>query len=108
MITETDLKEAIAECMGEKNPNANTCVKLAAYYTIMSNLYPAEERQVMPSYSFAPAVEPVDEVTYESDTEFSRKVHGKKTDDVMAVIDDLMNALIVLNPRLYESVIDRL
>jgi len=26
----------------------------------------------------------------------------------MAVIDDLMNALSVLNPRLYESVIDRL
>ena len=38
MITEKDLLEAIAECQGERNPNANTCIKLAAYYTILDHL----------------------------------------------------------------------
>ena len=35
MITEQDLLEAIAECQGQRNPNANTCIKLAAYYIIL-------------------------------------------------------------------------
>ena len=38
MITERDLLEAIAECEGTPKPNANTCVKLAAYYTILNNM----------------------------------------------------------------------
>ena len=40
MITEQDLQEAIAECQGERHPNANTCMKLAAFYTIKNELYP--------------------------------------------------------------------
>ena len=31
MITEHDLKEAIAECEGNRNPDARTCIKLAAH-----------------------------------------------------------------------------
>ena len=34
MITEMDLQEAIAECQGKRNPNADTCIKLAAFYII--------------------------------------------------------------------------
>ena len=32
VIREDDVREAIAEMQGQKNPNANTCIKLAAYY----------------------------------------------------------------------------
>ena len=32
MITERDLIEAIAECEGERDPTAYTCLKLAAFY----------------------------------------------------------------------------
>ena len=39
MITEKDLQEAIAECIGQRNPNANTAIKLAAFYTIKRELY---------------------------------------------------------------------
>lgn len=34
MIKLEDLEEAIAECQGQRNPNADTCIKLAAFYTI--------------------------------------------------------------------------
>ena len=55
MITEQDLLSAIAECQGERNPNANTCIKLAAYYTILDNIRPPKETAEQPhAYSFAP------------------------------------------------------
>ena len=61
MITEKDLMEAIAECQGQRNPNANTCIKLAAYYTILNNLQATAEKSSVvvsknetPAYSYAP------------------------------------------------------
>lgn len=58
MITEHDLQEAIAECQGERNPNAQTCIKLAAFYTIRDHLYPEPQQdQIEPrtySYTAAP------------------------------------------------------
>ena len=65
MITEKDLQEAIAECEGARNPNANTCIKLAAFYTIRQHMFGEQ-----PSYSFsAPPVEP--ETPIVSDSEFA-------------------------------------
>ena len=54
MITEQDLREAIAECQGQRNPNANTCIKLAAYYTILQNMTEKKpDPDPAPMYSFA-------------------------------------------------------
>ena len=39
MITEKDLQEAIAEGQGQRNPNANTCIKLAAFLTIRKEMF---------------------------------------------------------------------
>ena len=55
MITLDDLEAAIAECEGERNPNANTCIKLAAYYTILN-----EKQGKPPVYSYS--AEPVSPV----------------------------------------------
>ena len=48
MITRRDLLEAIDKCQGQKNPNANTCIKLAAYYTILDHT-----PESISDYSFA-------------------------------------------------------
>lgn len=108
MITEKELHEAIAECQGQRNPNANTCIKLASFYTILDHLYNNEEkeekRETVPSYSFA--LPP--ELTYDSGTEFSDKIHDMNIDDVLAVMDELMATLSVVNPRLYASVMRKL
>ena len=103
MITNDDLREAIAECEGAKNPNASTCVKLAAFYTILN------QRQGVPKaeeYSYAS--QPVYLPTYISDTEFGRLVNEKGADNCLAVIDDLMETLYVLNPKLYNGVIRKI
>ena len=100
MITENDLRQAIAECQGERNPNANTCIKLAAYYTIQDHIGMPDN----PGNSYAAAESQAgDGITYQSDTAFSRAVYGKNANDVLAIVDDLMDALQALCPRLYRN-----
>lgn len=103
MITEKDLEQAIAECQGERSPNANTCIKLAAYYTIKNELFG------MPSYSYAAPVETVENtIEYESDTDFSRAIAGRKAADVWPIMDELMSTVQTLMPRLYDGVMRKL
>ena len=101
MITENDLRQAIAECQGERNPNANTCLKLASYLTIQDHLFGAPDNSA--SFSAAPESLPCEGITYQSNTDFSRAVYGKNADDVLAIVDDLMGALQALCPRLYRN-----
>lgn len=102
MITEKDLLEAIAECQGDRNPNANTCIKLAAYYTILNEL-----NKSAPTYSYA-AGPPGDRIELESDTEFAKIISGMDPGEVLLVMDELMTALQVVNPRLYAGVMRKL
>lgn len=106
MITEQDLLSAIAECHGQRNPNANTCIKLAAYYTILNQIQGNEPKDQIPAYSFA--AEGAKTVDYSSDTEFYNRIADKYPEDVYAIMDELMTALQVVNPRLYESVMRKL
>lgn len=103
LITEHDLRAAIAECQGERNPNANTCIKLAAYYTIL--------REQQGDYSFqAPTlVENQNElIDYQSDTDFGKAVRGKDTAFILGLIDDLMTILQAVQPQLYNGVMREL
>ena len=101
MITEKDLQEAIAECEGVKNPNANTCIKLAAFYTIRNHMYP-ERSEPERGYSYSSAVD------YTGDSEFAEAIRGLSTEDVISVLDEAMEALKVLNPPFYASIIRKL
>ena len=113
MITEHDLNAAIAECQGERNPNANTCIKLAAYYTIKSEMFgqPVNDTYKLPEpdlpYSYAPA--PVAHtIDYSGDSEFADAIRGKDPDDVWPVIDELMSTVKLIQPRLYDAVMRKL
>ena len=108
MITQQDLKQAISECQGERNPNANTCIKLAAFLTIQRELF-GEEKQAeqFPAYSFAPA--PIRNIIeLDSESEFARAVDGRDQEDVLPVIDELMETLQIIQPRLYNAVMMKL
>lgn len=105
MIREQDLIEAIAECQGERDPNANTCIKLAAYYTILNNI---TDKPSVKLDTVNPTINSQPQISYESDTEFGKLIRGKDTNDVMAVMDELMSALSVLNKSLYNSVLRKL
>ena len=100
MITERDLKEAIAECQGIRDPNANTCVKLAAYYIILDHI----QEQALPTYSYAPAPT----VDFSGESEFAQKIKGMESYRILEVMDELMTTLSVLNPSLYNGVMRKL
>lgn len=102
MITKQDLEEAIAECKGERNPNANTCIKLAAFLTLQRELFgkPVIEQ------SFSPP--PIEKVSTYGDSDFLMAVEGKPMDGVMAVMDELMESMKVLQPRIYDSVMRKI
>ena len=111
MITKQDLDAAIAECLGKRDPDASTCIKLAAFYTIKEELYPRERDISLREndfslkerdFSFSAAV-----IRSTGDSEFLKAVDGKSIDDVLPVIDDLMQTIAVLYPRLYAGVINR-
>ena len=103
MITRHDLEEAIAECQGQRNPTASTCLKLAAFYTIRKELFGNSEELPVPMQSYAP--EPV--MNY-GDSDFLRAIEGKPIDAVLGVIDELVDSVRVLQPRIYDSVMRRI
>lgn len=102
MITERDLDEAIAECQGQPRPNANTCIKLAAYYIIKDYMVKAN---TFPEHSFSTKSP---EISHDSGTTFSDAIRGKKVDEVLEVFEELMATLQAINPRLYDSVMRKL
>lgn len=113
MITEKDLQEAIAECEGQRNPTANTCIKLAAFYTIKQHLFPdpdpdnsASFPQVY-SYTPAPPAE-TNYVSYDGGSEFAQAVQSLPEDLAWEIMDELMSTLEVLNPKLYSSTIRKI
>ena len=96
MITIHDLDEAIAECNGQKNPDANTCIKLASYYTIKKELENVSRE--------TPAE--LDQVRYYSEAE-PELWNGKTLTELIPLLDELMDALYVLNPKLYNSFMNK-
>ena len=112
MITEHDLQEAIAECQGVRNPDAKTCMMLAAFYTLQDKLYPKEQKLKSVDdmqYSYDASPEKTEEVIrYESGTDFGEAIYGKNTNEILAIVDEAMDALSVLNPSLYKSIMRKI
>lgn len=86
MITREDIEQAISECIRQQNPTANTCLKLAAYYTIRDHM----------------------KDDYSGDSEFMAAVKRSNTAHVLAVMDELMRDLQAVNPRMYDTTIRRI
>lgn len=55
-----------------------------------------------------PATVVSDMVDYPGTTDFAQLINNHKQRDAWAVMDDLMNTLQVLNPRLYDAVLQKL
>ena len=115
MITREDLEQAICECQAEREPNSNTCIRLAAFLTIRNYLYSDDLPRTEPpeqyySYSAPPAVsrETPDTVNIDSESDFAQAISGMNSNDAWALMDELMKTLQLLNPRLYDSVMRRI
>lgn len=116
MITKQDLQAAIAECQGERDPNANTCIKLAAYFTILNAMYPEQEVPIQPpttvepltgySYQSAPTAE--NTITIDSDSEFAESIEGRPQSEVWPILDEFVGTIQILNKPLYNALIRKL
>lgn len=96
MISLQDVLEAIEEV--EAMPDTyGKAEKLATFYTLRDALQPD-------SYRAAPA----ERIAYKGESDFAQAVAGRDPDEIMPVIDELMDTISIINPRLYNGVMDRL
>ena len=104
VITKYDLEAAIAECQGRKNPDAKTCIMLAAFYTIRREMF-GEEKNAEHSYAPAPIRNTIE---IDSESEFAKAIDGRDQTEIMPVLDELMDTIRIIQPRLYDAVMMKL
>ena len=90
MILRKDLEIAVKE-LERSEPTYQTCSKLADLYIILDHL----------------RKEPGLYYDSGSSTDFMKAVAGKDVGKVLGVMDELMEAVQVLNPKLYNNVMMR-
>ena len=100
MITDMELYRAISDCLSDKNPNANTCIKLASYIVILDYL----QRQTPLAGSSGAGSDDV----LNSDSEFATIVKRRGINAVLPAVDEFITSLQVINPRLYDGFIKRI
>ena len=114
MITEQDLKEAIAELQGRRNPTSTDCQKLAAYYTILDHLADSADGEISgasaaPSYSRTEPPQEGNLVDYNFTCPALKDgLHGRTSDVALMLLDELMNAVRVTKPELYRFSVRKL
>ena len=113
MITEKEVAQAIEECMREP-VTGNKRAVLADLIIIQDYLFGApmqaqEAPHPMPmqSYSAPPAEQAETYIQTNGDSEFLKAVDGKKADKVWKLVDELVEAVKILHPRMYTTFIDK-
>ena len=113
MITEKEVEQAIQECM--RDPiTGNKRAVLADLIIIQDYLFgeltrAQEVPQPMPMQSCsAPPMEQVEiYVETNGDSEFLKVVNGRKAERVWKLMDELVEAVKILHPRMYTTFIDK-
>lgn len=104
MVTEKELQEAIDELESGKS-SYDKCAILAALYSLKDRYYPAE------SYSLPISVQAAEPqkraIKSDKSSDFLKVVDGKSWEDILPDIDELLSAVKVLQPQLYEAFLRR-
>ena len=113
MITEKEISQAIEECMREP-VTGNKRAVLADLIIIQDYLFgepvqAQEEPQPIPAQSYsAPPIEQVENyIQTNGDSEFLKAVDGRKSEKVWKLVDELVEAVKILHPRMYTTFIDK-
>ena len=104
MFTKAELLDAIDQLMDGKH-SIQSCEKLAAIYTVMDHLYAPDVGYSNDNKVIA-ETKPV--IGYYGDSDFLLAIEGKNPEQVWPLIDELIEALSVLNPRLLSNFFDKL
>lgn len=114
MITEKEVERAIQECM--RDPiTGNKRAVLADLIIIQDYLFgePTRAQEVpqmpmpMQSYSAPPTEQVKIYVETNGDSEFLKAVDGRKAERVWPLINELVEAVKILHPRMYTTFIDK-
>ena len=114
MITEKEVEQAIQECM--RDPiTGNKRAVLADLIIIQDYLFgePTRAQEVpqmpmpMQSYSSPPMEQVEIYVETNGDSEFLKAVDGRKAERVWKLMDELVEAVKILHPRMYTTFIDK-
>ena len=114
MITEKEIEQAIKECLREP-VTGNKRAVLADLIIIQDYLFgepmqaqDAPQPTPMQSYS-APPMEQVEiYVETNGDSEFLKVVDGRKAERAWKLMDELVEAVKILHPRMYSTFIDKI
>ena len=114
MITEREVLKAIDECMAEPMTGNKRSV-LADLFIIHDHLFgepePLQKPQQLPmpmqSYSTPPMEQVEIYVETNGDSEFLKAVDGRKAERVWKLMDELVEAVKILHPRMYSTFIDK-
>ena len=114
MITEKEIAQAIEECMREP-VTGNKRAVLADLIIIQDYLFgepilAQESPQPTPMQSYsAPPMEQVETyIETSGDSEFLKAVDGRKAERVWKLMDELVEAVKILHPRMYSTFIDKI
>ena len=113
MITEKEMEQAIKECLREP-VTGNKRAVLADLIIIQDYLFgePMQAQEVqqpipMQSYSEPPMEQVETYIETNGDSEFLKAVDGRKADKVWKLVDELVEAVKMLHPRMYTTLIDK-
>lgn len=110
MFTKAELVDAINE-LTEGRHTIQNCEKLAAIYTVLDHLYPEDSAKddFLVGYSGAAGTEEAERnIPRYGDTEFLIAISGKDPREMWSLMDELMETLAVINPRLYDGVMRKI
>lgn len=93
MLSKRDIERAINECESSIS-SYDDCKKLATFYAIYDHLYSED------------AVNQSEEIFVGDygDSDFLKAISGKSAERMWRIVDELVEAIIVTNPRLYDGV----
>lgn len=113
MLEAKYLDHAIAQNLSSDDPDAWTCMRLAAQLYLRDRLYgqpvePAPPKQPNQGYAFADAPQTLAEeiVYYPGKTEFAREIDGKRAADIWPIMDEMMSLFAALHPEMYKRAIE--
>lgn len=94
MISLESVEQTILE-LESSDTSFAVCEKLSWLYIV---------RDHIKGYSTSPEAV----IAMQGESEFLKAIHGKNTETVIAVMDELMDAVKTLHPKMYDAVMDKI
>ena len=104
MLRKSELVEAKERLLNEEKSTFQNCEKLAAVCTVLDHCYPENTPVFERNYSGDSS----DTVGSYGDSEFLRGIEGMNPQKIFPLVDELVTATMVYNPRLYRAFMRKL